>query len=100
MFRPDKKLKRKRAWKRWRKTRNTLENWLKEEGNRGLPHRNPPVEFAQRKKYPRKGLSPSQINKLMKETQEKATKQKQEAVVKLKWYKKLWLTILKWLKKK
>jgi len=106
-FRPDKKLERKRAWKWWRKTRNTLKDWLREESNRaeaGLPHRNPPVEFAQRRKYPIRGITPAKRRELMykslKEAQEKAAKQKQEVVVKLKWYQKLWLTILKWLKKK
>jgi len=90
-FRPDKKLKRKKAWKRWRKTRNILENWVKEESNRvklGLPPRKPPVRFSKRRKYPIKELP-------------KASKKPKSM---LKWYQKLGVWLLyylhKWLKKK
>ena len=75
-FRPDKKLKRKRARKKWRKNRNILENWWKEERNRrkaGLPRRAPPVRFAKKRKYPTRS-----VEDIMKEAKERATKYKED----------------------
>jgi len=87
-FRPDKKLKRKKAHKKWQKTRNILEQWLREERNRikqSLPPRKSPVRFSKRRKYPIKEL-PKRPKSM------------------LKWYQKLGVWLLyylhKWLKKK
>lgn len=77
-FRPDKKLKRKRTYKRWRRIRNILENWIREERNKieaGLKSKGMPVRFGKRRKYP----TPEHIEE---------TSKKPEIV--LKWYQKLW----------
>lgn len=100
-FRADKKLKRKRAWKRWRKTKNILDNWIKEERNRvkaGLPHRKPPVAYSVPKKHTTKEQRIAyEIKKKKVGEALKAWKEK-KPVVKLKWYQTLWLKILNLLK--
>lgn len=114
-FRPDKKLKRKQAHKRWKKTRNTLENWLKEERNRkkaGLPSRKPPVRPARRRKYPPTEMQ-IKLAKKIEETREafkvqkkKSLKPLRDFIIEPKWYQRLLKQfsvflkrMMKWLKK-
>lgn len=54
MFRPDKKLKRKKQYKNFRKKTNILQEWQREQINRdkaGLPMKRSPVEYPKSKKF-------------------------------------------------
>ncbi len=81
-FRPDKKLKRKKAWKQYKKIRNILKFWRRSVANGKQSKKNPPVRFSQ----------PLRMKKLLKRIAKKLLKDKKN-VVKLKWYQKLWKKI-------
>lgn len=53
-YRSDKKLKRKKQWKKYDKIKKILKDWRARQLNRqmvGLPGEKPPVFFTDRKKY-------------------------------------------------
>lgn len=54
MFKPKKKQKRKKMWQDYKKKKNVLRRWKKEQANRkreGLPLKRMPVDFSKSKKY-------------------------------------------------
>lgn len=72
-FRPDKKLKRKNAWKRYRKTKNILDDWVRQLRNENRTSNYPPVSFPKKLKYHRH-LVPKVIKLELKKKKQKIWK--------------------------
>lgn len=94
--RTNKTLKRKKAYKDWRKKKNIIENYLKQQKNRadiGLPPKRSPVWFIKARKY---------LSKAEEKILKKETLQEKERVVekfeKMGWWRKFQLRVLYFLK--
>jgi hypothetical protein len=101
-YRPDKKLKRKKAYRDWKKTRDTIMNYLREKRNRhllGLPEKGRSRFFALGRKYhkPLPSIVHKQLDLMRKLEKEVKSSWKLRMKWRLKW---VWFMITKNLWKK